>query len=45
MTANPRPLALSSSWENAPISPWSRFGDGEWLLDIRTAGRRAERPN
>ena len=42
MTAHPRPLAMSSSWEDAPISPWSRFGDGEWLLDIRTAGRRAD---
>jgi len=32
----------TSTWENAPLSPWSRFGDDEWLLDIRTAGRRAD---
>lgn len=42
MTAKPRPLALSSSWEDAPLSPWSRFGDDEWLFDIRTSGRRAD---
>ncbi|WP_065091973.1 hypothetical protein [Rhizobium leucaenae] len=29
-------------WAEAPLSPWSRFGDDEWLLDIRTAGRRAD---
>jgi hypothetical protein len=42
MTPRPRPLAQSSTWEEAPLSPWSRFGDDEWLLDIRTAGRRAD---
>jgi integrase len=42
MKANPRPLPKTSSWENAPLSPWSRFGDDEWLLDIRTPGRRAD---
>jgi hypothetical protein len=24
------------------VSPWSRFGDDEWRIDIRTAGRRAD---
>jgi hypothetical protein len=24
------------------VSPWSRFGDDEWRLDIRTSGRRAD---
>jgi integrase len=42
MSLRPLPLALSSTWEDAPLSPWSRFGDDEWLLDIRTAGRRAD---
>lgn len=42
MTPRPRPLAQSSTWEEVPLSPWSRFGDDEWLLDIRTAGRRAD---
>lgn len=42
MTPRARPLAQSPSWENAPLSPWSRFGDHEWRLDIRTAGRRAD---
>ncbi|AZO71529.1 hypothetical protein [Mesorhizobium sp. M1D.F.Ca.ET.043.01.1.1] len=31
-----------AGWAEAPVSPWSRFGDDEWLLDIRTAGRRAD---
>ncbi|PZU60452.1 hypothetical protein [Sphingobium xenophagum] len=42
MTPRPRPIAQSSTWEEAPLSPWGRFGDDEWLLDIRTAGRRAD---
>jgi integrase len=40
------PLKVGSSpsdaWAEAPVSPWSRFGDDEWRLDIRTAGRRAD---
>lgn len=30
------------TWEDTPVSPWSRFGDDEWRLDIRTSGRRAD---
>lgn len=38
-----RDRAVSASgWTDAPVSPWSRFGDDEWRLDIRTAGRRAD---
>lgn len=32
----------SAGWAEAPVSPWSRFGDDDWRLDIRTAGRRAD---
>jgi len=32
----------SIGWIEAPVSPRSRFGDEEWQLDIRTAGRRAD---
>ena len=42
MKPSPRPLAAAPSWEDARVSPWSRFGDEEWLLDIRTPGRRAD---
>ena len=43
MNQHPHPLTQSSpSWEDARLSPWSRFGDDEWRLDIRTAGRRAD---
>ncbi|MER8403093.1 hypothetical protein [Mesorhizobium sp. M1348] len=31
-----------ATWMDAAVSPKSRFGDDEWLLDIRTAGRRAD---
>ncbi len=39
------PLATSlpsADWTAEPVSPLSRFGDDEWQLDIRTAGRRAD---
>lgn len=42
MTTVERPIMVSSSWESAPVSPWSQFGDDEWRLDIRIAGRRAD---
>lgn len=43
MNSLPRLLTQSSSsWKDARLSPWSRFSDDEWLLDIRTAGRRAD---
>lgn len=42
MTARPRPLPQSPPWTDAAVSPWSQFGDDEWLLDIRTAGRRPD---
>jgi integrase len=34
--------AQTPSWEKVRVSPWSRFGDGEWRLDIKVAGRRAD---
>lgn len=42
MSPRPQPLARMPGWEDAPVSPWSRFGDDVWQLDIRTAGRRAD---
>lgn len=42
MSLHPQPLARMPCWEDAPISPWSRYGDDNWHLDIRTAGRRAD---
>lgn len=42
MRARPKRTAHSPDWRNAPVSPWSCFGDDEWRLDIRTAGRRAD---
>lgn len=42
MKVHPKTSPSSASWAEAPISPWSQFGDDEWRLDIRTAGRRAD---
>ena len=42
MKAPLRTLQSSEDWLDASVSPWSRFGDDEWRLDIRTAGRAAK---
>jgi hypothetical protein len=42
MKVRPKTSPPSAGWAEAPVSPWSRFGDDEWRLDIRTAGRRAD---
>ena len=33
---------VEAAWARAPVSPWSRYGDDEWRLDIPTPGRRAD---
>ncbi|TIR05333.1 MAG: hypothetical protein E5X37_27220 [Mesorhizobium sp.] len=42
MKTRPARKPVLAEWSEAPLSQWSRFGDDEWLLDIRTAGRRAD---
>ncbi|RWA75835.1 hypothetical protein [Mesorhizobium sp.] len=42
MKTHPAGNPVVVGWAEAPLSPWSRFGDDEWLLDIRTAGRRPD---
>jgi integrase len=42
MKVRPKTSPSSVGWAEASVSPWSRFGDDEWRLDIRTAGRRAD---
>ena len=42
MSVRPQTRAGAPAWEDMAVSPWSRFGDDEWRLDIRTSGRRAD---